>query len=105
MHVRLRLMNFFAGTMMLPDGTRSARLLDKLMGVLGAYYNANSIAASDTVTNLKLKDLILVSIQYNTVVAHLTHTLQFILINYLLLCAFFFKRNMNSSHLCGYMIS
>jgi hypothetical protein len=45
-------MDFFAGTMMLPDGTRSARLVTRLMGVVGVLESEVSIADSDTFTYL-----------------------------------------------------
>ena len=50
--VKQRLLDFFLGRLQLPIGT-SADLLDHFMGVIGAYYSANSIAASDTLTAMR----------------------------------------------------
>ena len=45
-------MDFFSGRLRLPDGRNSSSLLGQLLGVLGAFYSSNSIAASDTLTTL-----------------------------------------------------
>jgi hypothetical protein len=54
MHLRQKLMEFFSGKMLLPDGTTSARLKDKVIGIIGAIYSANSIATSDTLEGLQI---------------------------------------------------
>ena len=51
--VRQRLMDLYAGKLALPGGRNSSELLGRVMGVVGALYSANSIAASDTLTSLE----------------------------------------------------
>ncbi|XP_076467892.1 uncharacterized protein LOC143298804 isoform X2 [Babylonia areolata] len=60
--VRQRLMDFFSGRLQLPGGRgNSSTLLPHLMGIIGAYYSANSIAVSDTLTTLNTTTFVQVS--------------------------------------------
>ncbi|KAK7096819.1 hypothetical protein V1264_003878 [Littorina saxatilis] len=52
LHVRQKLMDFYAGKLALPDGRTSSAVRGQVMGVVGAFYSANSIASSDTLTDL-----------------------------------------------------
>ena len=57
--VRQRLMDLYAGKLALSGGRNSSELLGRMMGVVGALYSADSIAASDTLTSLE-RTLVLV---------------------------------------------
>ncbi|KAK7473400.1 hypothetical protein BaRGS_00035373, partial [Batillaria attramentaria] len=51
--VRQRLLDLHTGRLILPGGRNASSIVPNIMGYVGAYYSGNSIAAADTLTDIK----------------------------------------------------